>query len=526
MFKQRLIKLIILLIIFINCCGHRVRDRPGMRFRQRLSGIGRNRTRNIGKVCYDFVGCFELPHPRSPLQRSPQDPNVLNTKFYLFNKKIQFSQPNILYLNDNQKSIYDSKFDYKNPLKVLIHGYMGIWNNLNSLNATDAYLKLYDCNVIIMDWSNGAKGPQYATAAANTEIVGRQLGILLNDLITSGLTPKAIHLIGFSLGAHVAGCASEYLKNKNILIGRITGLDAAGPLFRLNNLREKSKKLDRDDAIFVDALHTDSSPVFVDGFGLWEPIGHVDFFANGGQDQPGCTDRHPSIVVTHFDKTLTSDTACSHARAFTLFLETLNSKLQHSDCKFISYDCPGGLPSFEKGQCFPRLQNPNDPLAIDPIYRDDLGEFGENAKGNGVMYFATRDSYPFCGSQIQIYVKLSPKTPQTLGKLIVELNYDNDRPNFEINCELTDLVTRNIVLNKISATKYKSLNPDLKKMQVNLKYFHFEFETINETLKYSNEIIVQDVGVLDMFGNKWRYFGNEVKIDKPEGEVMLLKKDK
>lgn len=39
------------------------------------------------------------------------------------------------------------------------------------------------------------------------------------------------------------------------------GLDAAGPLFRRSHLREKSKKLDWEDADFVDVLHTDSSPV-------------------------------------------------------------------------------------------------------------------------------------------------------------------------------------------------------------------------------------------------------------------------
>lgn len=42
-------------------------------------------------------------------------------------------------------------------------------------------------------------------------------------MVESGLNPKNIHLIGFSLGAHVAGTASESLKDKNQLIGRITG---------------------------------------------------------------------------------------------------------------------------------------------------------------------------------------------------------------------------------------------------------------------------------------------------------------
>lgn len=74
-----------------------------------------------------------------------------------------------------------------------------------------------------MDWKIAARGPHYTTAAANTELIGRELGILLVNMVESGLNPKNIHLIGFSLGAHVAGTASESLKDKNQLIGRITG---------------------------------------------------------------------------------------------------------------------------------------------------------------------------------------------------------------------------------------------------------------------------------------------------------------
>lgn len=74
-----------------------------------------------------------------------------------------------------------------------------------------------------MDWHIGARGPNYPVAAANTELVGRQLGILLTNMVRNGLDARKIHLIGFSLGAHVCGTASESLKNKGHLLGRITG---------------------------------------------------------------------------------------------------------------------------------------------------------------------------------------------------------------------------------------------------------------------------------------------------------------
>ena len=57
------------------------------------------------------------------------------------------------------------------------------------------------------------------------------------------------------------------------------GLDPAGPLFRRNT----AAGLTRGSGDFVDAIHTDGQV-----FGMMTPIGHVDFYPNGGKTQPGC----------------------------------------------------------------------------------------------------------------------------------------------------------------------------------------------------------------------------------------------
>lgn len=58
------------------------------------------------------------------------------------------------------------------------------------------------------------------------------------------------------------------------------GLDPAGPLF---NEDDTDARIDPSDAELVDVIHTSRGI-----FGYEEPIGHWDFYPNGGSLQPGC----------------------------------------------------------------------------------------------------------------------------------------------------------------------------------------------------------------------------------------------
>lgn len=78
--------------------------------------------------------------------------------------------------------------------------------------------------MVLVDWSYLAALPCYVTAFLNTWHVGQCIAVLAAGLVYQGVKPDAIHLIGFSLGAHIAGFAgNSYERLLGIPIKRITG---------------------------------------------------------------------------------------------------------------------------------------------------------------------------------------------------------------------------------------------------------------------------------------------------------------
>lgn len=139
-------------------------------------------------------------------------------------------------------------------------------------------------NIIVVDWAP-ISDSTYSQARLHTKMVAKQIKTFTIFLTKRKLLIfPSIHYIGHSLGAHIAGyVGSDVVREYNKTIGRITGLDPAGPLFEWPYVDPIEEKLDAGDAEFVDVIHTNA-----DEMGISDPSGHVDYYPNGGKRQPGC----------------------------------------------------------------------------------------------------------------------------------------------------------------------------------------------------------------------------------------------
>ncbi|XP_043280757.1 pancreatic lipase-related protein 2 isoform X2 [Venturia canescens] len=215
----------------------------------------------------------------------------------------------------NPWSLKRSNFDKNVPTVVYIHGYGERAPGRSSMAIRDAYLRRGRYNIILVDWGKLSALPWYITAVGNSRSVGPHVGKMVRWLEYHGAVPMSkLHVIGFSLGAEVAGFMGKSLAPRKV--ARITGLDAAYPLYM--NTGSKGH-LAASDATFVDVIHTDGGV-----FGFLRPLGHADFYPNGGRPlQPGCTlDTLISMGVTRL---LNQYIVCGHNRAWRFYAESVTN---------------------------------------------------------------------------------------------------------------------------------------------------------------------------------------------------------
>ncbi|XP_045513100.1 pancreatic lipase-related protein 2-like isoform X2 [Pieris brassicae] len=207
---------------------------------------------------------------------------------------------------------------------------------------------------------NIAKDPRidFRRATRLMRPVGKHVAEVLAILTRSGLDPTKVELLGFSLGGQTV---SYIAKNFQVLTGRnisrITALEPAGPCFRTLGPTER---LESTNADFVQVIHTN-----IDGYGMANRMGHVDFYVNGGEYQPADLNLFPCTAT------------CSHFRVLALWAIAVRNPE-----KFIAIKC-NTIQEARDAECYKNKQVTN-VMGLDV-----------DVKKHGIFFLSTSKSYPF-----------------------------------------------------------------------------------------------------------------------------------
>ncbi|KAJ8704791.1 hypothetical protein PYW08_012111 [Mythimna loreyi] len=202
------------------------------------------------------------------------------------------SQPIVL---GNLQTLWSSNYNAAHRTVVLLHGWG--FTGLSPSNAVlvPAFLAKEDANVILVDWSAGSGTWNFNQAVINTIMSGQAVARFVNWLDSVNPVQTRYHIAGFSLGGQQAGIIGRNLARPP---AHITSLDPAGPGFIDNEHKFKPT-----DGLYTEAIHTN-----IHGSGYARPLAQVDFYPNGGNNMPGCTNN-----------------ACDHDRAYFYFAESMQT---------------------------------------------------------------------------------------------------------------------------------------------------------------------------------------------------------
>ncbi|KAH8310748.1 hypothetical protein KR044_002867, partial [Drosophila immigrans] len=202
-------------------------------------------------------------------------------------------------IKNTKESIEASNFNPNYPTKFTVHGWNSNYKDGVNTGVRAAWFLSGNYNMIAVDWSRG-RSLEYASSVAGASSAGGKIANLIDFLVKEyGMSLETLELVGFSLGAHVAGFAAKQVTTGTVQ--KIVGLDPASPLVSYN---KPAKRLSSNDAFYVESIQTNGGTL-----GYVKPIGRAAFYPNGGKSQLGC-----GLDLTG---------SCSHTRSVSYYLESL-----------------------------------------------------------------------------------------------------------------------------------------------------------------------------------------------------------
>ncbi|XP_055116231.1 phospholipase A1 member A isoform X2 [Symphalangus syndactylus] len=368
----------------------------------------------------------------------------LKVQFLLFVR----SNPSCGQLVEGSSDLQNSGFNATLGTKLIIHGFRVLGTKPSWIDKfIRTLLHAMNANVIAVDWIYGSTGV-YFSAVKNVIKLSLEISLFLNKLLMLGVSESSIHIIGVSLGAHVGGMVGQLFGGQ---LGQITGLDPAGPEYTRASVEER---LDAGDALFVEAIHTDT-----DNLGIRIPVGHVDYFVNGGQDQPGC----PTFFYAGYSYLI-----CDHMRAVHLYISALENS-----CPLMAFPC-ASYKAFLAGHC---LDCFNPFLLSCP--RIGLVEQG------GVKI----EPLP---KEVKVYLLTTSSAPYCMHHSLVEFHLKELR-NKDTNIEVTFLSSNVTSSSKITIPKQQRHGKGIMAHatpQCQINQVKFKFQSSNRVWKKDRTTII------------------------------------
>ncbi|KAL4706568.1 hypothetical protein ACJJTC_015766 [Scirpophaga incertulas] len=371
--------------------------------------------------CYDELGCLNITRSwyhliHRPFNVFPLPRVVINTRFILYTKKNP-TDGQLLNVNLN-KTIIKSNFNPVRLTKMIIHGFIDTPLSNWVSEMKDELVKAGDFNVIVVDLGRWKPA---AVHASHSEHKARGAG---SGALYQHTTERT--------RAESFGCTHNWTLLRCTYC-RLRWRENTRP-WKNNRAWIQPNPISKECQRTIFLLDF----VFMAGYGMSQPVGHLDFYPNNGKEQPGCDlTEGPLVPLTLVKQGLEEASrvlvACNHVRAIKLFTESINGK-----CPYIGHQCPS-YQHFLSGKCFhcghgcavmgfhadssPGLIANKDNETENEVYpseeRDTIG-----AK----YYLSTGKEQPFCHRHYKVSIQLAnPKGAESWVQGFLKVTLLSDR---------------------------------------------------------------------------------------------------
>ncbi|XP_055378971.1 phospholipase A1 VesT1.02-like [Condylostylus longicornis] len=263
--------------------------------------------------CVDTNGIFSLINAFYVKVKKTVSLRIADPKpkvhYHLYTRLNPGQHQELLY--NNSKYLDISNFNRSWPTRFIISGWLNVYNSCSSMIIKNAYLQKGNFNVITVSWDEKSQDIDYFYLSLTINRVAKRLADFTKYLnVTKSIPFSDMYLIGFSLGAQIAGLAGKEIspyKYKTIY-----ALEPAGPMFHGLGF---NGRVDGSDAEYVEAIQTNIGLA-----GYFGEAGKASFYPNYGTNQPHCLLRP----------------ICNHASAYEYFAESINANEQN---EFIGTRC-------------------------------------------------------------------------------------------------------------------------------------------------------------------------------------------